>query len=61
MAVADAGACVPKVANRCFWVTTSPETATFLLRENISEENHGRVASVFAHQRIGVCPRMGRV
>ena len=61
MAEADAGACVPKVAHRCFWVTTSLETATFLLRENIGEENHGRVASVFAYQRIRLCPRMGRV
>ena len=50
--VAQAGARVPKMAIRCFWVTATPESATFLHRTNTSEENIGCLATL-AHRRTG--------
>jgi hypothetical protein len=50
--MAQAGACVPKMARRCFWVTTSPEFATLLHTHNTSEEDAAHLASL-AHRPIG--------
>ncbi len=42
--VANAGACVSKMAERRFWVTTPPASATFLLERNTCEGDAGCLA-----------------
>jgi hypothetical protein len=51
--VAHAGARVPKMAKRCFWVTTSPESATLLQSQNTSEGDAGCLATL-AHRHMGL-------
>ena len=52
--VVHAGARVSKMARRCFWVTTSPEFATSLHRQNTSEGDAVRLASLAHHH---ICQR----
>ena len=51
--MAHACAGVPKVAKGRFGVTTTPESATFLLRKNTSEEDDRRLATV-AYSHTGL-------
>ena len=44
--MADAGARVPKMAERCFRVPTTPQSPTLLQRQNTSEEDVGCVATL---------------
>ena len=50
--VAQAGARVPKMARRCFWVTTSPKFATLLHTQNTSEGDAAHLATL-AHRHEG--------
>ena len=51
-----AGARVPKLANRCFWVTTSPGSAN-LLRLHDTREGEAAHLATLAHSRKALLPR----
>jgi hypothetical protein len=44
--VADTGARVSSMANRCFWITTTPQSATRLHRHNTREGQVGCLAGL---------------
>ena len=44
--VAHAGARVPKMAIRCFWVAATPEFTTFLQKRNTCQGNAERLAAL---------------
>ena len=48
--MAIASSCVSKVEEPCSWITTSPESATFLHTQNTRKEQIGRLASVASHR-----------
>ena len=50
--MAHAGARVQKMANRCFWVTTSPGCATPLHRLHTSEGDVRYLATVAYRHRV---------
>ena len=53
--VAYAGTRLSKMEKHCFWIATSPQTATLLQSDNTCQEDAGSLAT-FTHRHTAVWP-----
>ncbi len=59
--MAIAGSCVSTMEKPCLWITTSPESATFMYTQNTRKEHPGRLAGLASpHWGRHVIIRRGR-